>query len=146
MAPSGRDYGRLEANLGGALERSRAGRISIRSNDRLWRGDDPLPVPTADGVADAVTSGMSWRQRSVIGRIWALAGRAPDLTDRELATELRRFRGETFRVIDPRTGEVVRRPLLTDPTSFRAFARSPDARQEREISPRVVGAPQGDVP
>lgn len=133
--PSGRDYRRLERNLGGALTKER-GRISVRPNDRLWRGDDPPPVPTPDGVLDAASDGLSWRQRSVIGRFWSLAARERTLTDQELERELKPFRRETFRVLDPATGRIVRRPLVTDVAGVRAFART-EGRQERVISPRV---------
>lgn len=135
--PSGRDYRRLEQNLGGALGR-RGGRIVVRANDRLWRGDASMPVPTKEGIYDAVSQGMSWRQRSVIGRVWSLAGRARQLSDEELARELRKYQGESFRVFDPETGRVIRVGVETDPVRFRAFAQS-EERVERVISPRMVG-------
>jgi hypothetical protein len=135
-APSGRDYERIERNLAGAYER-RGQRLRVRPNDRLWLGDEPLPVLTPDGVYDAVAERLSWRQRSVIGEYWSLIGRANQLSDAALDRELRRFRQETYRVFDPESGRVVRLRLETDPDRFRAFAASPEARQERVISPRV---------
>jgi hypothetical protein len=140
-APSGRDYERVERNLASAYDRVN-GRIRVRPIDRLWVSNEPMPVPTADGAYDAVPARMTSRQRSVIGEYWSLVGKSRQLSDRQLEHELRRFRRETFRVVDP-SGRTVRKALITDVEGFRAFATSPEAHQERVISPRLSTADLG---
>ncbi len=140
--PRGRDYGRMQDTMGEALRKD-GGRLHVRDNDTLWRGDDSVPILTPDGVYDAVGDRMSWRQRSIAGQQWSLVGRARRLTDEELARELRPFKGQTYRVHDPETGRIVGMPMETDPGRFRSFATSPEAGQERPISPRIGRGPAG---
>jgi hypothetical protein len=127
--PAGREVGQFH---------DLAGR-GPRDWQRLYRGDEPMPAITPDGIYDTVNP--TWRQRSAIGRQWSLIGRTKRMSDEQLATELRRFRGIHVRVIDPETGRVVHMPLETDPARFRSFAESSEARQERVISPRL--GPEG---
>jgi hypothetical protein len=133
--PAGRDYRRIERNLGGAFERE-GRRLRVTKTDYLWISDQPMPVPTPDGVLDSVPQGTSSRQRSVIGEYWSLVGQSSQLSDAELERKLRPFRRETFRVMDD-DSRVVRKGFIIDVQGFREFARSQEGRQERVISPRL---------
>jgi len=139
--PSGRDYRSLRADVGSALRVER-GRLTVTGNDRLYRGEY-MPMPTSDGVYDAMPG--SWRQRSIIGDYWSLISRARGMTDEELAAELARFRGVEMRVYDPELGRVVRKGFIIRVDEFRAFATSPEARQERVVSPGLEIEPRGQL-
>jgi hypothetical protein len=135
-APRGEDYARAKRDIGEALE-VQHGRLVFRDNDRLYRSSDPMPIVTPDGIENAVSEGLSKRQRSLIGQHWALGRAARKFSDEELARRLRHFEGKTFRVYDPELGRVVRVPFETDPRAFRRAMASPEARAEHVISPRL---------
>jgi hypothetical protein len=102
---------------------------------RMYRGEAG-PVLTPDGIYDAVPE-STWRQRSLIGSHWSLMGEERHLTDEQLERKLRPFRHAQIRVYDPQSGRVLRVPFETDGQRFRTFARSPEGRQERVISPKL---------
>jgi hypothetical protein len=137
--PTGRDYRHLREEVGDAT-RTERGRLEPTGNDRLYRGDT-MPMATPDGVYEALPG--SWRQRSTIGQHWSVIGQAHRLSDAELDKALKPFRGLEYRVYDPESGKVERRPFMTRPSEVRGFASSTEARQERVVSPRLEGRTGG---
>jgi hypothetical protein len=139
--PRGEDYRRARSYIGEALE-VRRGRLVFKDNDRLYRGSDPMPFLSPDGVVGAVPEGLSKRRRSLIGQHWALGRAESRYFPSELASRLKKFRGEEFVAVDLDTGKPLGRlGFLTDVDRFRSAAKSPEARAERVISPRLFGGP-----
>jgi len=137
--PSGSDYRHFRNEIADALE-VRGGRLVVRTNDRLFRGET-MPQLTPDGTCDALPG--SRRQRSLIGEHWSLVAKSKPMSDEELERELRKFKGKELRVLDPESGRVVRMPFETDVGRFRQFASSSESGQERIISPRIGRGPLG---
>lgn len=139
--PRGEDYRRARAYIGEALE-VRRGRLVFKDNDRLYRGSEPLPFFSTDGVVGAVSENLSWRQRSLIGQHWALLRAQGRYFNSELAARLKKFRGEELTAVDLDTRQSLGRVgFETDVARFRSAAASPEARAERVISPRLFGGP-----
>src|SRR5712692_7786086 len=67
-APTGRDYAEFRDLAGDGP----------RDWQRLYRGDEPMPILAPDGVYDALPT--TWRQRSLIGEQWSLVARSRRLT------------------------------------------------------------------
>jgi hypothetical protein len=139
--PRGEDYRRAHKYIDEALE-VRRGRLVFKDNDRLYRGSDPMPFLSPDGVVGAVPEGLSKRQRSLIGQHWALGRAESRYFPSELAARLKKFEGEGFTAVDLDTGRPLGRVgFETDVARFRSAAKSPEARAERVISPRLFGGP-----
>ncbi len=100
---------------------------------RLFRGDAG-PIITADGVFD-LAPGATWNARSLSGKQWSLVANEKRMSDAELARALGRLDREVRVIGDD--GRLIRVRPEANVASFRSFARSDEAKQERVISPRM---------